>query len=75
MKKKIITQVLLVVSLHLRCSNQGKGMRRKELSKMYSKLSIGTIYRHANKLVADKTAHNRKRNHDLGVICRPINIE
>ena len=37
----------LEVSVHLRYLYQDKGIRDKELLKMYPKLSKATIYRHA----------------------------
>ena len=63
MKKKVLTQVTLEVSVHLRYLYHDKGMRGKELLKMYPKLSKATIYRHAKKPVADKTVDNRKHIH------------
>ena len=63
MKKKTLTQVPLEVSVHLRYLNQDKGIRGKELLKIYPKLSKATIYRHAKKPVAGKTTDNRKHNH------------
>ena len=44
MKKKVLTQVALEVSVHLRCLYQDKGMRGKERLKMFPKLSKATIY-------------------------------
>ena len=60
MKKKVLTQVALEVSVHLRCLYQDKGMRGKERLKMFPKLSKTTIYRPAKKPVANKTVDNRK---------------
>ena len=69
MKKKALKQVPLEVSVNLRYLYQDKGIRDKELLKMYPKLSKATIYRHANKPLADKTVNKRKHNHG-----RPRNI-
>ena len=63
MKKKTLMQVPLEVSVHLRYLFQDKGIRGKELLKMYPKLSKATIYRHAKKPLADKTVDKRKHNH------------
>ena len=63
MKKKTLTQVTLEVSVHLRYLYQCKGIRGKELLKMYPKHSKATIYRHAKKPLADKTVEKRKHNH------------
>ena len=63
MKKKTLTQVPLEVSLHLTYLHQDKGIREKELLKMYPKLSKTTIYRHAKKPVADKTVDKLKHNY------------
>ena len=52
-------QVPLEVSVHLKYLFQNKGARGKELLKMYPKLSKATIYRHAKKLLADKTVAKR----------------
>ena len=64
MKKKTVTQVPLEVSVRLRHLYQHKGIRGKEILKIYSKLLKATIYRHAKKPVADKTVDNRKHNID-----------
>ena len=63
MKKKTLMQVPLEVSVHLRYLFQDKGIRGKELLKMYLSLSKATIYRHAKKPLADKTVDKRKQNH------------
>ena len=63
MKKKTLMQAPLEVSVHLRYFFQDKGIGGKELLKMYSKLSKVKIYRHAKKLLADKTVDKRKHNH------------
>ena len=44
MKKKTLTQVPLEVFVHLRYLYQDKGIRRKEILRMYPKLSKATIY-------------------------------
>ena len=51
------------VSVHLRHLYQYKGIRGRELLKVYPKLSKATIYRHAKKPVADKAVDKRKHNH------------
>ena len=63
MKKKTLTQVPLEVLVHLRYLYQDKGIRGKEILKMYPKLSKVTIYWHPKKLLADKTVDKRKHNH------------
>ena len=83
MKKKTLMQVPLEVSVDLRYLFQDKGIRGKELLKMYPKLSKATIYRHAKKPLADKTVDKRKHNHgrprkispqDKRLILRQIHI-
>ena len=51
------------VSLHLRYIYQEKGIRGKELLKIYLKILKATIYQHAKRPVADKTVDKRKHNH------------
>ena len=63
MKKKTLTQVPLEVLVHLRYLYQDESFRGKELLKIYSKISKATIYLHAKKPVADKSAGKRKHNH------------
>ena len=63
MKKKPLTQVPLEISVYLRYLYQDKGMKGKELLKMYPKLLKAAIYRRTKKFVADKTVDNRKYNH------------
>ena len=63
MKKKTLTQVPLEVLVHLRYLYQDESFRGKELLKIYSKISKATIYQHAKKPVADKSAGKRKHNH------------
>ena len=76
-------QVPLEVSVHLKYFFQNKGARGKELLKMYPKLSKATIYRHAKKILADKTVDKRKHHHgrtrkisprDKRLILRQIHI-
>ena len=63
MKKRTLTQVPLEVSVQLRYLYQDKGIRGKELLKMYHNLLKATIFRDAKKPVADKTVDKRKHNH------------
>ena len=63
MKRKPLTAVPLEVSVHLRYLDQEKGIRGRELLKMYPNLSKGIIYQRAKKPVADKTVDKRKHNH------------
>ena len=56
-------QVPLEVSVQLRYLFQDKGNRGKELLKMYAKRLNATIYRHAKKLLADKSVDKIKYNH------------
>ena len=63
MKKKTLKQVPLEVSVHLRYLFQDKGIKWKELLKIYPKLSKATIYREAKKPLADKTVDKRNHNH------------
>ena len=51
------------VSLHLRYIYQEKGIRGKELLKIYLKILKATIYQHVKRPVADKTVDKRKHNH------------
>ena len=54
MKKKTLTQVALKVSVYLRYLYQDKGIRGKELLKVYPNPSKATIYRYDKKPVADR---------------------
>ena len=83
MKNKTLTQVPREVSVHLRYLYQNKGIREKQLLKMYPKLSKAAIYRHAKKPLANKTVDKRKHNHgrprknsprDKRLILRQIHI-
>ena len=73
MKKKILTQVPLEVSVNLRYLYQDKGIRGKELLKMYPKLLI-KLYK-----TVDKREHNHGRPRkvsprDKSLILRQIPI-
>ena len=63
-------QVPLEVSVHLRYLFQGKGIRGKQLLKMYPKLSKATIYGHGKKPLADKTIDRRKHSHSRKISLR-----
>ena len=58
-------KVPLQVSVHLRYLYHDKGLRGKELLKVYPKLSKATIYRHARKSIDDKILPD-KRHQNTG---------